>query len=88
MHVKICVQTEAPLHIIYSESQGLKQGSKRVIMLKIASKVAEGRPCPGIPVEVRRHWDGRAPMSLPVADLKPDRGRPPHAEHVSQRNHH
>lgn len=54
LHVKICVQTGAPLHIIYSESQGFKQSSKRLIMLKIASKVVEGGPCPGITVEGRR----------------------------------
>lgn len=58
LHVKICVQTGAPLHIIYSESQGFKQGSKRVIMLKIASKVFEGRPCPVITVKVRHPWVG------------------------------
>lgn len=40
LHVKICVQTGAPLHLIYSESRGFKQGGKRVIMLKIAPRVA------------------------------------------------
>lgn len=69
LHVKICVQTGAPLHIIYSESQGFKQGGKRVIMLKIASKVVEGRPCPGITVEVRRPWVGRTPMSATRGSL-------------------
>lgn len=39
LHVKICVQTGAPLHLIYSESRGFKQGGKRVIMVKIASKL-------------------------------------------------
>lgn len=50
LHVKICVQTGAPLHLIYSGSRGLKPGGKRVIMLKIASELLPrvGRPSPGI----------------------------------------
>lgn len=87
LHVKICVQTGAPLHIIYSESRGLKKGGKRVIMLKIASKEVEGRPCPGTTVEVRHPLVGRAPMSLPGVVHYSDRGHPPGSEHVSQRNH-
>lgn len=42
LHVKICVQTGAPLHVIYSESRGFKQGGKRVITVKIASKLVGG----------------------------------------------
>lgn len=34
LHVKICVQTGAPLRIIYSESRDFKQGGKRAIMFK------------------------------------------------------
>lgn len=57
LHVKICVQTGAPLHVIYSESRGFKQGGKRVITVKIASKLvggAGGGARPGITEEVRR----------------------------------
>lgn len=56
LHVKICVQTGAPLHVIYSESRGFKQGGKRVITAKIASKLVGGAggPRPGITEEVRR----------------------------------
>lgn len=56
LHVKFCVQTGAPLHLIYSGSRGLKQGAKRVIMLKIAFELRPrvGRPGPGITVEVGR----------------------------------
>lgn len=56
LHVKICVQTGAPLHLIYSGSRGLKQGVKRVIMLKIASELLSrvGGPSSGITEEVGR----------------------------------
>lgn len=53
-------------------------------MLKITSKMVRGRPRPGIPVEVRRRWVSCAIMSLLVVDHQPDRGRPPHAQHMSQ----
>lgn len=58
LHVKICVQTGAPLHLIYSGSRGLKQGVKRVIMLKIASELLSrvGGPSSGITEEVGRRW--------------------------------
>lgn len=41
---------------MYSEYQGFKQGGKRVIMLKIASKVVEGRPRPGVLLEASPPW--------------------------------
>lgn len=56
LHVKICVQTGAPLHLMYSGSRGSKQGGKRVTALKIAPDLLPrvGRPSAGITEEVGR----------------------------------
>lgn len=70
-HVKICVQTGAPLHLIYSESRGSEQGGKRVIAVKIASRVWLQEL--GGPVQVP--WGSGMPLGV-----RPDRnrrGRPP-----------
>lgn len=50
LHVKICVWTGAPLHIIYSESRDFKQGGKRAMMFKNSLR---GGPGSGMAVEVR-----------------------------------
>lgn len=71
LHVKICVQTGAPLHLIYSESRGFKQGGKRVIMLKIAppSSFQEF----GGQVQVsQRKWDA-ARSDQTAGSLRPQR---------------
>lgn len=87
LHVKICVRTGAPLHIIYSESGGFKQGGKRAIMLKIASEVVRSRPCSGTLVEVRLPWVDHSSVSLPDVGRYHNRGHPPHGNHVPQNQH-
>lgn len=77
LHVKICVRTGAPLHIIYSESGDFKQGGKRAIMLKIASEVVQRRPRSGMVVEVRLPQGGPSAVSLPDVGHFHNRGHPP-----------